>query len=241
VRLNTVDTSAAVALLRSEAATRRGRRHKVNQDSHFAAPSHGLFTIADGMGGHREGDVASRATVHAISQLTNLPPSSHEARQIALEAKLNHVNHGLYAGFLAVPEQDISGTTSLSLIISGTQASCIWAGDSRLYLLRQQQLFLISEDHADKAGRLTAAVGIHNTLQLDRRTLEMMPGDVFVLCTDGLLKGMDETMLARMANEGTCGLADQLVSRAVAGGSSDDITVITVWTDTDAQPPEAGR
>ncbi|GAB2184742.1 serine/threonine-protein phosphatase [Roseibium sp. LAB1] len=239
--MHTIDTSAAVLLLRSEAATRQGPRHPVNQDSHFAAPSHGLFTVADGMGGHRDGEVASRATVHAISQLANLPSHSHETRLIALEAALSHVGRDLYAGFLAAPEQDISGTTSLSLVISGSQASCIWAGDSRLYLLRQQQLLLLSEDHADEAGRLTSAVGIGHAVQLGRRTLEMMPGDVFVLCTDGLLKGMDEPMLAEMAADETFGLADRLVARSAAGGSADDITVITVWVEAEGQPSDAGR
>jgi len=227
--------NAAVPLLRSEAVTRQGPHHPVNQDCHFADPACGLFTVADGMGGHRDGDLASKATVQAVSQLAGAPASSHDAQLIALEAAVAQVNSGLFASYIAAPEQDVSGTTSLSLVISGPYASCIWAGDSRLYLLRQQHLFLISEDHADAAGRLTCAVGIDERIDFGRRTLETMPSDVFILCTDGLLKGMDETMLANMAAEGTFGLADRLIARSVAGGSNDDITVITVWADANEQ------
>lgn len=233
--MDTLTTSTAGPLLRSEAVTRQGPNHPVNQDSHFADPACGLFTIADGMGGHRDGDLASQATVRAVSQLVNHPGTSHDGQLIALEAAVSRVNQDLYQGYLAAPEHDISGTTSLSLVISGPYASCIWAGDSRLYLLRQQHLFLISEDHADSAGRLTCAVGIGDTIDFGRRTVELMTGDVFILCTDGLVKGMDETMLANMAAEGTYGLADRLIARSVAGGSNDDITVITVWAETDGQ------
>ncbi len=231
--METLTTLPAVPLLRSEAVTRQGPNHPVNQDSHFADPACGLFTIADGMGGHRAGDAASQATVGAVAQLVNLPETSHDNQLAALEAAITQVNGDLYAAYLAAPDQDISGTTSLSLLISGPYASCLWAGDSRLYLLRQQHLFLISEDHADAAGRLTAAVGIGDALDFGRRTLEPMAGDIFILCTDGLLKGMDETTLANMAAEGTYGLADRLIARSVAGGSNDDITVITVWAEAD--------
>jgi len=229
--LDTFTTSATVPLLRSEAVTRQGPNHPVNQDSFFADPACGLFTIADGMGGHRDGDLASKATVQAVAQLVNHPAPSHDRQLIELEEAVASVNRGLFASYLAAPENDISGTTSLSLVISGPYASCVWAGDSRLYLLRQQHLFLISEDHADEAGRLTTAVGIDEQIAFGRRTLELIPDDVFVLCTDGLLKGMDETALANMAAEGTFGLADRLIARAVAGGSADDITVITVWAE----------
>jgi len=233
--LDTFTSSTAVPLLRSEAVTRQGPNHPVNQDSHFTDPACGLFTVADGMGGHRDGDLASKATVLAVSQLAGLPATSHDAQLIALEAAVAQVNTGLYTSYLAAPERDVSGATSLSLVINGPYASCIWAGDSRLYLLRQQHLFLISDDHADAAGRLTCAVGIDESIAFGRRTLERAHGDVFVLCTDGLLKGMDETMLANMAAEGTYGLADRLIARSVAGGSNDDITVITVWADSHEQ------
>ncbi|ASP35436.1 PP2C family serine/threonine-protein phosphatase [Labrenzia sp. VG12] len=233
--MDTFTAATAIPLLRCEAVTRQGPNHPVNQDSFFADPACGLFTVADGMGGHRDGDQASKATVQAVAQLVNQPAASHDSQLVALEAAVAGVNRELFAGYLAAPENDISGTTSLSLVISGPYASCVWAGDSRLYLLRQHHLFLISEDHADEAGRLTAAVGIDETVGFGRRTLELIPGDVFILCTDGLMKGMDETALANMAAEGTFGLADRLIARAVAGGSSDDITVITVWAEAHGQ------
>lgn len=218
--------------LRAEAVTRRGTNHPVNEDSYFADTESGLFTLADGMGGHRDGDLASQASVEAVAQLVPLPETSHEKLLIAVEAVLSEVNRTLFDSYLDAPELDVSGATSLSLVVSGPYASCIWAGDSRLYLLRDHHLFLISEDHADEAGRLTSAIGIAETITFGRRTLELIPGDVFILCTDGLLKGMDEPMLANMAAEGTYGLADRLIARSIAGGSADDITVITVWAET---------
>ncbi|MES0884476.1 PP2C family protein-serine/threonine phosphatase [Roseibium sp. SCP14] len=223
--------SSASPTLRTETATRCGPTHAVNEDTYFADAASGLFAVSDGMGGHRDGDLASQATVQAVAHLVDLPPSSHEKQLIALEAALSSVNNSLYSDYLAAPDHDVSGATSLNLVISGSYASCIWAGDSRLYLLRDHHLFLISEDHADEAGRLTSGIGISEAVDFGRRTVELMPGDIFLLCTDGLLKGMDETMLANMTAEGTHGLADRLIARSVTGGSMDDITVIVVWTD----------
>jgi len=231
--LDTLGKSAAQPRLRSEAVTRRGPRHPVNQDSHFADPASGVFTLSDGMGGHRDGDLASQAAVLAVSSLASLTNPSHDDQLVVLETVLTHVNHELYDDYLAAPDLDICGATTLSLIVNAPYATCVWAGDSRLYLLRNHHLFLISEDHADELGRLTSAVGISETIEFGRRTLEVMPEDVFILCTDGLLKGMDETMLVNMASEGTTGLADRLIARSISGGSGDDITVITVWAEAD--------
>ena len=75
--------------LRAEAVTRRGTNHSVNEDCYFADTASGLFTLADGMGGHRDGDLASQASVEAVARLVPLPATSHEKLLIAVEAVLD--------------------------------------------------------------------------------------------------------------------------------------------------------
>ena len=214
--------------LEAEAVTRRGLSHENNQDAYLVDLEGGLFAVADGMGGHRDGHVASNAIVSVLARTLDHQASFEERIETATQA-LENVNSALYGPSADNPGFDISGSTALSLIIGEGYACCLWAGDSRLYLVRDGLLYLISEDHSADDGMLTRAVGSGPRLTLDRRLIPIQGGDTFLLCSDGLLKGMNETEMVDMFRRGGEGLADRLLAKSVAGGSSDDITLILVW------------
>lgn len=213
----------------SEAVTRKGPRHQRNEDAYLVNMDVGLFAVSDGMGGHRDGHLASLSFVEELAELTHLEAASLEEKLRGVEAAFLRVNERLFSSYLASPDDDISGCTGLSLIIHDNYAGCLWVGDSRLYLLRGGHLYLVSEDHADEAGRLTRALGANEEILVERRIIETNRGDAFVLCTDGLFKGADETVIANTLAEGGTGAADRLLARAIAGGTTDDITLVVVW------------
>lgn len=213
--------------LEAVAATCCGSSHARNEDALLVSPDNGLFAVADGMGGHRDAHLASEALV---SRLERTPLDG-----IPLEAKIERtalailgVNEALYRESLGDPEGDICGSTIVALVAHAGHACCLWAGDSRLYLFRDAHLYLVSEDHAAPDGALTRAVGSCDQLTLGRRLIETRPGDLFLLCSDGLSKGIGDDDLADILACPGEGLTDRLVERALAGGSVDDITLIVV-------------
>jgi len=215
-------------VLEAEAATRRGSRHERNEDAYLVNIDGGLFVIADGMGGHRDGHVASNA-ITSMLQRTFVAEAPLEEKITTATRAIENVNATLQAQSFEVPDRDISGSTVVALILGENYACCLWAGDSRLYLFRRKHLFLVSEDHADEDGVLTKAVGSAPSLELDRRVLQVEDGDIFLLCSDGLLKGIGEADLAEVLGRIGEAPADRLLAKAIAGGSADDITFILIW------------
>ncbi len=187
-----------------------------------------LFAIADGMGGHRDGHVASRTVIASLQQ-RGATTSPLEARIGDATYALEEANAALFSQTLANPAAGISGSTAVVLLVGEDYACCLWVGDSRLYLMRNEQLYLISEDHATPDGTLTRAIGSADKVEVERRIVELADGDLFVLCSDGLLKGMDEHELIGILCEEKENSADRLLAKAIAGGSVDDITLVLVW------------
>jgi serine/threonine protein phosphatase PrpC len=215
-------------ILEAEAASCRGQSHERNEDAYLVDIEGGLFAVADGMGGHRDGHVASNAVMSVLSQTLVVAASLEEKIETATRA-IESVNASLYAQSRSSPGMDISGSTAVALIVAERYACCLWAGDSRLYLFRKNNLFLVSEDHGDHGGALTRAVGSAATLEVDRRIVEVKDGDIFLLCSDGLLKGIDEGEIVELLGQTGAAPADRLLAKAIAGGSSDDITLVLVW------------
>jgi serine/threonine protein phosphatase PrpC len=180
------------------------------------------------MGGHRDGHVASNSVVSILSR-TLVPDATFEDRIDSATHALSSVNATLYEQGRNQAEADISGSTVVSLIVGETYACCLWVGDSRLYLLRDGDLYLLSRDHAAFNGTLTRAVGSSANLDIERRIIEIEAGDVFLLCSDGLLKGIEEHEITAMLAQPGEAPADRLLAKSVAGGSLDDITLVLVW------------
>ena len=239
-------TVAGVAL-RWGARTDVGRVRSVNEDSMLAeAP---VFLVADGMGGHEAGDVASALAVQSVSALVDSAPDDPEE----VSRVLGEANDGIIAAGSSQPEDRAMGTTAVGLVLLGGEREAAWMlfniGDSRIYRLFEGRLSQLSTDHSYvqeliDAGRIspsaalthpqrnvvTRALGVEDQLEVDLWLRSPVPGERFLLCSDGLsgelTHGVIEDLMGSQAEpEDLCA---ELVDRALAAGGSDNITAVVV-------------
>jgi protein phosphatase len=216
-----------------------------NEDAVLALPERGLWAVADGMGGHAAGDVASRAVVDALSALPRRDNLSHSAS--AVREQLHVVNRQLRieAAKRGVP---IVGSTAVALLARDLQCVLLWAGDSRAYRWRKGALLLLTRDHnqgedlkarshfdsmeflsLQNLNMLTRAIGASDTLELDEQRQAVADGDVFLLCSDGLSNAVQEQDIQSTLAAGDCAqAADALIGLALQGGGRDNISVVVV-------------
>ena len=234
-----------VPTLRFASRTHVGHVRKVNEDALLALPEEGLFVVADGMGGHEGGDFASGLIV---DQVAAIPPGLSPLDRMH---RLNGALHCAHEGIQAAAERRGAasmGATVIALLLEEGHFACLWAGDSRLYRLRDGRIELLSSDHSlvgamVEAGQMswdaadlhpqsnvvTRAVGIGAALALDKIRGDTAPGDRFLLCSDGLTKYAPFDVLARTLSDLPIEVvADRLVEIALDGGGADNVTVIVV-------------
>lgn len=233
---------AVPAAAHSLAATHPGGR-PYNEDAFVERPDLGLWAVADGAGGHQSGDVASATVAAALNAI----PSGLNAAELLAQVRLRITAANLELRAMAAtrgPEAMLA-TTVVVLIARGGHYACLWAGDSRAYLLRGGVLTQISRDHSlvqemvdagalapelaeshPRANVITRAVGAASDLALDKATDRAVPGDRFLLCSDGLCKTLQADEIGGLL--GGDGAADRLVSAAVAARSSDNVTAVVV-------------
>ena len=225
-----------------------GKVRARNEDAFLDQPQQGLWVVADGMGGHQAGDLASRLIVESLAELP--AGLDFEDRLDAVRNSLHSINRHLSLGLTLTGEtQDLLvGSTVVALLAEGSQVACLWAGDSRCYLLRGRQLFQLSRDHSllqelvaergmspaeaaqqPGAHALTRAVGAAEELQLDILELESLPGDVFLLCSDGLYQDLDHDLLTAALLRPSPQLALQrLFELALAGPARDNLSAVVI-------------
>jgi serine/threonine-protein phosphatase Stp1 len=234
---------------RSAARTETGKVRSKNEDALLAKPEQGLWVVADGMGGHQNGALASRLIVESLAELPG--EGSLETRLQQLRQCLQQIN--LHLGrdltLCATPRNNnIIGSTVVALLAEGNRAVCVWAGDSRCYLWRGRRLYQISRDHSfaqhlidelrltpAEAGRhpsahaLTQAVGASEELTLDVLHLNLHPGDAFLLCSDGLYRSLspDALGLALSQNSPEAAL-HSLFEQALSGPARDNLSAVVV-------------
>jgi serine/threonine protein phosphatase PrpC len=233
------------AMFDTGAATHAGRVRVRNEDSFIVRPDAGVWAVADGMGGHEAGDLASRTVVEALQLIERQPSPSAllsecEDRLALANAHLNRI--GRERGGIVI------GTTLAMLLIHGRSFACVWCGDSRVYLLRGGGIRALSRDHtvlqelvgsgalgADEArawaGRhvITRAVGVAETLECDMENGVLEADDAFVLCSDGLTEhATDQEILGQVMAHGAQAACDSLVALALERGGIDNVTVIVV-------------
>jgi protein phosphatase len=222
-----------------------GRVREVNEDACLDQATAGLWAVADGMGGHTLGEFASGL---AVQGLKDLPAAEDlEQRVGAAIGRLREVNRRLRAE-AQWREVPIIGTTVAALVAAGNHCSCLWAGDSRIYLFRARCLVQLTRDHNhleaacsrpiarsdDTLARprknwITRAVGAEDTLDVDRTTVELQDGDIFLLCTDGLSNEVGELSIEQALLPGICDMAcNALVDMALSGEARDNITAVVV-------------
>jgi len=227
------------------AASDTGRVRQANEDSYLVVD--GLFAVADGMGGHQAGEVASHLALETLQ--TEFTAAGTDVLVRAVE----NANHTLVARSTADPELAGMGTTLVAMALveaSGRDAiGVVNVGDSRLYLLSDGELAQITEDHSlvatmERQGRLTAAeaavhpqrniltraLGIDGTVLVDSWEILPIIGDRYLICSDGLFNEVDENRIAATLRR----LADpneacrELIRLANEGGGRDNITCVVV-------------
>lgn len=229
----------------SAAATDVGSKRRINEDALLERPDAGLWVVADGMGGHSAGDVASHAVVHPLS-LVERPEALSDFVE-AVEDALLSVNDQLRS----YAEQELGGrtvgSTVVSLMLSARTGVCLWAGDSRLYRLRNGQLSRLSRDHSavqemveagtlsqaeadrhPKSNVITRAVGGSERLYIDSAVFAPEPDDVFLLCSDGLYNEVTEDVIRRKMSLTPDDAVRQLLDEALHNGGRDNVSLIVV-------------
>jgi serine/threonine protein phosphatase PrpC len=250
-------------LLDSAELTDVGRLRENNEDNCLRLPDLGVFCVADGMGGAAGGDVASEAiTTHlreALERQPGLRAAPLAKRVRAVREAVDRANRWI-KDFSDERVLGVMGSTVVALVIdprSPQTAVGLHAGDSRLYRHRRGQLDLLTCDHttaeelvarsgwnpADIPARyqneLTRAVGIRDSLDLAETRIDVAPGDLFLLCSDGLNRMLEDDAILRilsLAEDHSLGeIASRLVSEANLAGGKDNITVVLVrvghWTE----------
>lgn len=236
---------SAVSHYESASHSHVGMVRQVNEDACLDAVDAGLWLVADGMGGHAAGDFASSLIVDT---LRGIPPEpSLPAYVEALRAGLEQVNAALRQE-TARRGVGTMGSTLVLLAARGADATCLWAGDSRLYRLREGRLEAISHDHSyvqdlldnallseaearehPMANVVTRAVGAQDRLELSAVELEVRPGDCFLLCSDGLNKTVEDHELREvLGNAGPYEVVRSLVHLGLTRGAPDNITAVVV-------------
>jgi serine/threonine protein phosphatase PrpC len=224
----------------------------------------GLYVVADGMGGHAAGEVASKTAVESIRKALRdgrkvldqfARTATVEAREAAaqlMERAIQKACADVYALSLADPAKRGMGTTVVALLVAGKKAIVGHVGDSRVYLLRAGRAHQLTEDHtlvqeqlkrglitkdqvaaAENRNVITRAVGIQSNVAVDTLVTDLLPGDVYLLCSDGLHGHLGEDDLASFLGQEKDKLVDLLVDLALQRGGKDNVTAIALAVDAD--------
>lgn len=231
---------------RSAARTHVGAVRTLNEDRVLELPEVRLWAVADGMGGHQAGDVASGQIVEALTAVG--PHRSGYAYLNAVCDTLQAVNRDLIDRAAALDANATIGATVAVLLIHDDHYACIWAGDSRVYLLRGGAIERISHDHSlvqemvdsgeltpeeaashRKANVVTRAVGAANTLMLDVLHAAIQPGDIFLICSDGLTGMVADAEIARILKAlPLAEAADGLLALSLDRGARDNVSLVLI-------------
>jgi serine/threonine protein phosphatase PrpC len=229
--------------LQSTVCSHVGHVRELNEDSCLARPDLGIWAVADGMGGHESGERASALIVGALGRVRR--PSDARELLRAVDQTLTSCNTTL---FERAQHGEVSGSTVVALLVFDQNFVVIWAGDSRLYRLRDGRLEQLTRDHSyvqelvergelapeqarehPLASRITRAIGAYRQPQLEVVDGRLERDDVFLLCSDGL-SGMvdDATIAAILIGTEPHAAADRLIEAALAGGGHDNVSAIVV-------------
>jgi len=228
--------------MRSVALTDTGRRRRHNEDSYVCEPP--LFAIADGMGGAQAGEIASHLAATSV-QHAELSEAPYDGR---VERLIQDANRRVYERARADESTSGMGTTMTIALVEGDHVRIGHVGDSRAYLVRDHALEQLTEDHSlvgelVRSGRLspeeaedhphrsviTRVLGTDPEVDVDSFSVVARPGDLFMLCSDGLTTMVDDTRILELLEEhpgDVRSAAQVLIDEANTNGGEDNITVI---------------
>jgi protein phosphatase len=232
-----------------------GRRRETNEDSFLLEQGQGLFAVADGMGGHAAGEVASRLAIETLKEAIDRDTPSRslgttdEAGNWLRDAVVE-ANRRIWESIRVHEERRGMGTTVVALLRAGDDAIIGHVGDSRIYLLRGGALHRMTSDHSwvneqvklgllsdDEAQRhpmrniVTRALGSRPDVVVDLVTAGVLPGDVFVLCSDGLNTMLTDDEIRELLErhrEDPEAASTALVHAANLRGGEDNVTVVVI-------------
>jgi serine/threonine protein phosphatase PrpC len=226
------------------ATSHPGRVRQVNEDSFFVAPASGIFAVADGMGGHEAGALASSTVVQSLETIgTAVSAADLLAR---LEDRILRANMALHE--IATKRGKIVGSTVAILLTFEDHFACVWSGDSRIYRVRAGAISQLSRDHTEvrdlvdrglltpeeartwpRKNVITRAIGVRDEPELELEHGTLAPGDVFVICSDGLTGHVeDREILASVERGPSQEVSDSLVALTLERGATDNVTVVVV-------------
>lgn len=225
------------------AATHVGKVRTRNEDSYLTKPEVGVWAVADGMGGHEAGDLASQTVVKALASI--VPPHSASELLSQCESRMVFANSRL-VDIARERGGILIGSTVAVLLTFNFHYACVWSGDSRIYLIRGGEIRQLSRDHTQVQelveegvltpeeaqtfpGRnvITRAIGVSPEPELELTQGTLRPGDIFILCSDGLTSHVnDEEILAAAGRARAQAAADALVALTLERGALDNVTVV---------------
>jgi serine/threonine protein phosphatase PrpC len=238
--------SAAAFRFETGTATHTGRVRQVNEDGLFADAEWGVWLVADGMGGHENGQLASATIVKEASTIGNAvsaPDLLARFRDRIFRANARLLQAAEHQG-----PNVIIGSTVAAVLVYGGHYACVWSGDSRIYLRRGDEFRQVSRDHTEvqelvdsgtvsaaearnwpRRNVITRAVGIFDDPELDLVQGELEAGDTFVVCSDGLTGPVEDAeILHSIESHPPQAACDALIDMALERGASDNVTVIVV-------------
>jgi PPM family protein phosphatase len=244
--------------LRFGAATDVGRMRTNNEDSYLSERP--VAAVADGMGGHNAGEVASAIAIEELAGLRGKGPWPNEkAATDDLKQAIVRANRRIREAAAADRELNGMGTTLVAVLEDGDAVHLANVGDSRAYLLRQGELTQVTVDHTlvqelvddgrlspkdaerhPQRSMITRALGVDHQVEIDLFTYKLLPGDRLVLCSDGLSDVLKPTQIrnALLRVRHPQKAAERLVAMAVEGGGPDNITVIVIDTEQAGAEPD---
>lgn len=215
-------------------ATETGRVRQRNEDALLVDRERGLFVVADGLGGHAAGDVASRVAIERVDAVaTGSALGDGTAAGDLLARSLQEAHEAIRDAAAVEASRTGMGTTAVVAHVEPAEREVRLAhvGDSRAYLLRDGKLRQVTQDHVGPFGGISQALGL-DRVDPDTIRLDVAPGDRLLLCTDGLTDMLGDAEIERVAIEGEAQAAvDALVQAALDRGGIDNVTVVLVDID----------
>lgn len=227
------------------AVSDKGCVRDLNEDQFLAQPALGIWVVADGMGGHDAGEIASSTIVEYLGTI-GIASSAPDLRA-RFEDRLARANDEIQR-ISEMRNGAVIGSTVAALVAYDQQFACIWSGDSRVYRVRSGQIQQISRDHTEvqelldhgiitqqealnwaRRNVITRAVGVTPEISIDIEQGQIEPGDMFLLCSDGLTAHVAEReMLEVMAERAPGDACNTLLEMTLSRGGTDNVTIIVV-------------
>ena len=232
------------AAFESYGVSHKGCVRDHNEDSYLVEPQIGLWVVADGMGGHEAGEVASASIVEHLATI-GIASSAPDLRA-RFEDRLNRAHAEIRR--ISRSRGVTIGSTVAALLAMDGRFACLWSGDSRVYLVRDAAISQISRDHTEvqelldsgaisaaeaenwpRRNVITRAIGVNDEIAIDFQQGETLAGDIFILSTDGLTAHVsDAEIAAAVLSAAPQAACEKLLAMVLERGGTDNVTIVLV-------------